>query len=81
MPHLRILVVRSLTEPARKAALDDGFFVVELGEKASTENSQEVYELVYSKLKEIFIGITPDKIKDAVVKLRNVIEDLENLYR
>jgi hypothetical protein len=58
MPHLRVLVVRSLTEPARKAALDDGFFVVELGEKASTENSQEVYELVYGKLKEIFIGIT-----------------------
>jgi hypothetical protein len=79
MPHLRVLVVRSLTEPARKATLDNGFFVVELGEKASTENSQEVYELVYSKLKEIFIGITPDKIKDAIAKLRSAIKDLEEL--
>jgi len=58
MPHLRVLIVKGLTEPARKVALDDGFMVIELGEKASTENSQEVYELVYSKLKEIFIGIT-----------------------
>jgi hypothetical protein len=81
MPHLRVLVVKSLTEPARKAALDDGFMVIELGEKASTENSQEVYELVYSKLKEIFIGITPDKVKDAIAKLKNVVEDWENLYR
>jgi hypothetical protein len=79
MPHLRVLVVRSLTKPARKAALNNGFFVVELGEKASTENSQEVYELIYSKLKEIFIGITPDKIKDAIAKLRSAIEDLEEL--
>jgi len=79
MPHLRVLVARSLTEPARKAALNNGFFVVELGEKASTENSQEVYELIYSKLKEIFIGITPDKIKDAIAKLRSAIKDLEEL--
>ena len=40
---------------------------------------QEVYKLVYSKLKEIFIGITPDKVKDAIAKLRSVIKDLEEL--
>jgi hypothetical protein len=48
--------VKNLTEPARKAAFDDGFFVIELGEKAATENVQEIYSIVYSKLKEIFIG-------------------------
>jgi len=63
LPHLRILVVRSLTEPARKAAFDDGFFVIELGEKASTGNAQEIYGIIYSKLREIFIGIAPDRMK------------------
>jgi hypothetical protein len=77
MPHLRVLVVKSLTEPARKAAEADGFFVIELGEKASTENSQEIYELVYSKLKEIFKGIAPDRVRDAIAKLKSVIGDLE----
>jgi hypothetical protein len=79
LPHLRILVVKSLTEPARKAAFDDGFFVIELGEKASTENAQEIYNIVYSKLKEIFIGITPEKIMKAVEKLREVMKLLEEV--
>jgi hypothetical protein len=72
-----VLIVKGLTEPARKAALDDGFIVVELGEKASTENSQEIYELVYNKFKEVFKGITPDRVRDTIAKLKSVIEDLE----
>ena len=79
LPHLRILVVRSLTEPARKAAFDDGFFVIELGEKASTNNAQEVYDIVYSKLREIFIGIAPDKIRSVVERLRSALKELEGL--
>ncbi|MCC6055833.1 MAG: restriction endonuclease [Desulfurococcaceae archaeon] len=59
--YLRILVVKSLTEPARKVAFDNGFFVIELGEKATAENAQEIYSIVYNKLKEIFIGIAPEK--------------------
>jgi hypothetical protein len=57
LPHLRILVVKSLSESARKAALDNGFFVIELGEKTTTGNAREIYNIVYNKLKEIFIGI------------------------
>jgi hypothetical protein len=33
LPHLRILVVKSLSESARKTAFDDGFFVIELGRR------------------------------------------------
>jgi hypothetical protein len=79
MPHLRILVVKSLTEPARKVAFDDGFFVIELGEKASVENAQEIYSIIYSKLKEIFIGITPDKIMRVIERLKDALKELEEL--
>jgi len=76
LPHLRILVVKSLTEPARKAAFDDGFFVIELGEKASTGNAQEIYSIVYSKLREIFIGIAPDRVRSVVERLRSALKEL-----
>jgi len=79
MPHLRILVVKSLTEPARKVAFDDGFFVIELGEKASVENAQEIYNIIYSKLKEMFIGITPDKIMRVIERLKDALKELEEL--
>jgi len=79
LPHLRILVVKSLTEPAKKAAFDDGFFTIELGEKASTENTQEIYNIIYNKLKEIFISITPDKIMKVVSRLKEALRELEEL--
>ena len=77
--YLRILVVKSLTEPARKVAFDNGFFVIELGEKAATEDAQEIYSIVYNKLKEIFIGITPEKIMKAVEKLKEAMKLLEEV--
>jgi hypothetical protein len=79
LPHLRILVVKSLTEPAKKAAFDDGFFVIELGEKANIENAQEIYEVVYNKLKDIFIGITPEKVLKAVERLKEAMRYLEEI--
>jgi uncharacterized protein YeeX (DUF496 family) len=79
LPHLRILVVKSLTEPARKAAFDDGFFVIELGEKATTENAQEIYDIVYNKLKEIFIGIAPEKIMKAIERLKEAVKLLKEV--
>ncbi len=33
VPHLRILIVKSMTQPAREVAEADGFFVIELGER------------------------------------------------
>jgi len=71
--------VKTLTEPAKKAAFDDGFFTIELGEKASVENAQEIYDIIYNKLKEIFIAITPDKIMKAVNKLKEALKELEEL--
>jgi len=79
LPHLRILVVKSLTEPAKKVAFDDGFFVIELGEKANIENAQEIYEVVYNKLKDIFIGITPEKVLKAVERLKEAMRYLEEI--
>jgi len=79
LPHLRILVAKGLTEHARKAAFDDGFFVVELGERASSENAQEIYDAVRERLKEIFIGIAPDRIVRAVDRLKEALRELEGL--
>jgi len=77
LPHLRILVAKSLTEPAKKAAFDDGFFVIELGEKVKTDNAQEIYSIIYNKLKEIFMGIAPEKIMNAIERLREAMKLLE----
>jgi hypothetical protein len=74
-----MLVVKSLSEPAKKAALDDGFFIIELGEKASVENAQEIYNIIYNKLKDLFISIAPDKIREAVTTLKNIVKYLEGL--
>jgi len=79
LPHLRIFVAKGLTEPARKTAFDDGFFVIELGEKASTENAREIYDIVYGKLKEMFIGIAPDRIVKVVDRLKEALRELEEL--
>jgi hypothetical protein len=69
MPHLRILVVRSLTEPARKAALDDGFMVIELGRKAEAENARDIYEAVYRAFDELFTAIAPPRLREIAEKL------------
>jgi len=58
LPHLRILVVKSLSNFTRKLALDNGFVVIELGEKATSQSAQEVYSMIYNKLEEVFLGLT-----------------------
>jgi glutamyl-tRNA reductase len=78
VPHLRILVVKGMSEEARKAALDDGFFVIELGEKAMTENAQEIYSIVHESLKKLFTGIVPDKVMKTIKKLEKATEDLKS---
>jgi hypothetical protein len=79
IPHLRVLVVKSLTEPARKAALDDGFMVIELGRKADAENAQEVYEIVYRAFNELFTAIAPPRLKEIAEKLAEIREDLRKV--
>ncbi len=86
IPHLRILVARKLTDPARETALADGFIVLELGEKASAETAEEIYKLVYTKLRELFTGIALPELqkltseaKDIIENLRKVTETLERI--
>ncbi len=88
IPHLRILVARRLTDPARETAIADGFIVIELGEKASAETAEDIYRLVYLKLRELFIGIAPPdlqklalEVKDIAENLRKIAESLERISK
>jgi len=60
-PHLKIFVCKELTDPARETALTDGFIVIELREKANSENTDEIAEIIYNHLNFIFTGgtVTP----------------------
>jgi len=79
MPHLRVLIVKGLTEPARKTALDDGFMVIELGRKADAENAQEVYEVVYRAFNELFTAIAPPRLREIAEKLAEIRENLRRV--
>jgi hypothetical protein len=79
MPHLRVLIVKGLTEPARKAALDDGFMVIELGRKAEAENSKEIYEIVYRAFNELFTAIAPPRLREIAEKLAEIRENLRKV--
>ncbi len=79
MPHLRVLIVKGLTEPARKAALDDGFMVIELGRKADAENVQEVYEVIYKAFNELFTAIAPPRLREIAEKLAEIRENLRRV--
>jgi hypothetical protein len=79
MPHLRVLIVKGLTEPARKAALDDGFMVIELGRKADAENSREIYEVIYKAFNELFTAIAPPRLREIAEKLAEIREDLRKV--
>jgi hypothetical protein len=86
IPHLKVFVAKKLTDPARARAQADGFIVVELGEKATKGNAQEIYNLVYSQLKALFYGIAPPELqklarrtKEVAEELRKIAEEMEKL--
>jgi hypothetical protein len=86
IPHLKIFVAKKLTAPAKDAALADGFLVIELGEKALTNNAQEIYNIIYSHLKELFIGIAPPELqrfaqlaREFSDKLRALADQIEKI--
>lgn len=79
VPHLRILIVRSISEPAKKVAEADGFFVIELGEKASETNVQRIYEYVYQRLSEIFTSIAPPQLLEIARKVSKTAEELSRI--
>jgi len=47
--------------------------------RASAENAREVYRVVYGKLKEIFMGVAPDRVMKVVGRLRDALRELEEL--
>ncbi len=59
--------------------MDDGFFVIELGERTSTENAEEIYNIVYKRFRELFLGIAPDKVRDIINRLGAIMKDLKDL--
>jgi len=79
IPHLKIFVAKKLTAPAKDAALADGFIVIELGEKALTNNAQEIYNIIYSHLKELFIGIAPPELQRFAYLAREFSDKLRAL--
>ena len=62
-PHLKIFVCKELTDPARESALTDGFTVIELKEKANSKNADEIAEIIYNHLNEIFTGIASPELQ------------------
>ncbi|MGC8983565.1 MAG: restriction endonuclease [Desulfurococcaceae archaeon] len=79
VPHLRVLVARRLTDPAREAALADGFLVVELGEKASAETAEGIYELVYKRFRDLFTGIAPPELQRLALEVKAIAENLKSI--
>ncbi len=79
IPHLKIFVAKKLTDPARRTALADGFIVIELGEKVSTNNAKEIYDIIYKHLKELFVGIAPPELQKFAKEAREISERLKSL--
>jgi len=79
IPHLKIFVAKKLTDPARQTGLADGFIVIELGEKVTTNNAKEIYEIIYKHLKELFVGIAPPELQRFAKEAKEISERLKNL--
>jgi len=79
VPHLRILVVKSMTGPAKGVAEADGFFVIELREKATEANAKEVYELIYRKLSDLFTSIAPPQLLEIASKVNETAKELSKI--
>jgi len=79
MPHLKVLVVGKLTDPARREALADGFIVIELGEKASADNAGDIYEVIYGHLRELFVEMAPPELQKLAEEARKIFDKLREM--
>ena len=79
VPHLRILVVKSMSKPAKEVAEADGFFVIEVGEKAARANANEIYKLIYKKLSDIFTSIAPPQLLGIAKKVSETAKELNKI--
>jgi len=76
---LKIFVCKELTDPARETALTDGFTVIELREKANSENADEITKIVYNHLNELFTGIAPPELQRIAKEAKAISEKLKSL--
>ncbi len=79
VPHLRILVVKSMSRPAKEVAEADGFFVIELGEKATEANAEEIYSIIYRKLSDLFTGIAPPQLLEIAKRVGEMANELNRI--
>ncbi|WP_048191677.1 restriction endonuclease [Pyrolobus fumarii] len=79
VPHLRILIVKSMNSQAKKMADANGFFVIELGEKATEFNRNEIRDLLYKRLSELFRGIAPPQLVSIAEKVRVISTELAGI--
>ena len=79
VPHLRTLVVKSMSKPAKEVAEANGFFVIELDEKATEANTEEIYSIIYRKLSEIFTGIAPPQLLEIAKRVSQTADELNRI--
>lgn len=80
IPHVKIFVAKELTDPARKAALADGFIVVELREEALEGSAERIYDIVYNHLRELFTGIAPPELQVIAAETKEIAERSSRTY-
>lgn len=81
VPHLKVLVVGNMSEEAKRTALADGFYVVELGAKAQANNLEEVCETVQDGFTRIFTSIAPPQLSQAYKLLEEIKVKVEELRK
>lgn len=81
VPHLKVLVVGNMSDEAKRTALADGFYVVELGTKAQASNLGEVCETVQDGLMKIFTSIAPPQLSQAYKLLEEIKAKIEELRK
>jgi hypothetical protein len=79
IPHVRVIVAPSFTEPAKKEAIADGFVVIETGERAVENNMNRIYKNVYDKLNKLFIGVAPKWMQELAERARKVAEEIRKI--
>jgi len=79
IPHVRVIVAPSFTEPAKKEAIADGFVVIETGERAVEDNMNRIYKNVYDKLNKLFIGVAPKWMQELAERARKVAEEIRKI--
>ncbi|MEM4614932.1 MAG: restriction endonuclease, partial [Desulfurococcaceae archaeon] len=81
VPQLKVLVVGNMSDEARRTALADGFYVVELGTKAQAGNLEEVCETVQDGLMKIFTSIALPQLSQAYKLLGEIKAKVEELRK